>query len=211
MEATAAAVLLAGLRLLARRDRPGAARPAARRGASPALAPALIVGVWLGATGLVALFAHHIVRRANVALTWPRGALVLAVLVAWLAVTVVCVAGCAASAALALRRATARGHRPCRFHRRRRRSPPSGSPRRPRPAVVCLVSLLRCPDGGLDPRDAVFSAGSVVVVVTVTSIAAVSVVARPRGVALGTTGAAHHHHLSAEHGDYGGATMVEGA
>jgi hypothetical protein len=149
----------------------------------PALAPALIVGVWLGITGLVALFAHHDVPRSGVALTWPRGALVLAVFIAWVVATVACVAGCAASAAVALRRA-------------RLRVAwlaastvfavlvAIGIATQAAVSVTCLVSLSR-PGGGLDPRTAVFSTGSVVIVVAVTLTAAVSVTRGLRGLRSG--------------------------
>ncbi|MCI4361255.1 MAG: hypothetical protein L3J91_06080, partial [Thermoplasmata archaeon] len=129
-------------------------------------------GVWLGATGLVALFAHHVVRRGNVALTWPRGAVVLTVLVAWLVVTIVCVMWCAGSAALALHRS----HVPVRgltVSTSVAALATLGITAQAGAGVVCLVGLARM-RGGIDPRDAVISIASVVILVTVTLIAAVS-------------------------------------
>jgi hypothetical protein len=178
LEATAAAVLAAGF-VFWLVVTVTAWRAGRRDVVLLAFSPALSVGVWLGATALVALFAHHVVRRANVALTWPRGALVLAVLVAWLVVTLVCVMWCAGSAALALRRS---------------RIPVNGLAVSTGVAaltavgittqavagVVCLVSVARM-RGGIDPRDAVVSLGSIVVFVTVTVIALVSVI---RGLAM---------------------------
>jgi len=149
-----------------------ATRPYRRDVLVPALAPAAIVAGWLGATALVALFAHHVVRRHSVALTWPRGVLVLAVLVAWATVTVACAFGCAAAAALALRRS---------------RLGDGGLARTTMvaavagvgvaveavAATVCLALLLRR-GGGLAPRDAVFAAGSLAVLLVATATAAVS-------------------------------------
>jgi hypothetical protein len=140
----------------------------------PALAPGLIVGGWLGVTGLVALFArHNIAPTGSVALTWPRGALILAVLVAWMAITLACVVGCAASATLALRRAQ--------LSARRLASSTVfagaatlGVGAQAMASVVCLVLVMR-PGGGLDPRDAVFSIGAAAILVTVTVVASVSV------------------------------------
>jgi hypothetical protein len=139
----------------------------------PALAPALVVAAWLGVTGLVALFAHHWVPGGNVALSWPRGAVALVVLLAWGAVTVVCVAGCAASAAVALRRA--------RVSATRLASSTVvaglaavGVAVQAVASIVCLGGLVHA-GGGLDPRDAVFSTGDVGVFVVATAIAAVSV------------------------------------
>jgi hypothetical protein len=172
VEVTAVAVLLTGFVFWLAIVVP-AVRARRRDVVVPALAPALSVGVWLGATGLVALFARHFVGRANVALSWPRGALVLAVLVAWLVVTVACVVCCAGSAALALRRS----------HPRTSGLALStgvaalaavGITAQAAAAVACVVSLARS-GGGLDPRDGVFSVAAVVILVTVTLVAAVSV------------------------------------
>jgi hypothetical protein len=172
LEATAAAVLVAGFVFWLVITVP-ALRAGRRDVVLPALTPALSVGVWLGATGLVALFAHHVVRRANVALTWPRGALILAVLVAWVVVTIICVMWCAGSAALALHRshihvsglAVSTGVAGLAA---------VGITTQAVAGVVCLVNLART-GGGLDPRDAVISVGSVVILVTVTLMAGVSV------------------------------------
>lgn len=175
VEATAAAVLLAGFAFWLTVIIP-ALRARRRDVALPALAPALIVGVWLGITGLVALFAEHIVRHRSIALSWPRGALTLTVLLAWGAVTVVCAAGCAASAAVALRRAHVE------FTRLRVSTfvaglATVGIAAQAAASVVCLAALLRARDvGGVGPRDGVFSAGSVVVVVVVAAVAGVSAV-----------------------------------
>jgi hypothetical protein len=173
LEVTAAAVLAAGFVYWLAVIVP-ALRARRRDVVVPALAPGLIVAGWLGVTGLVALFArHNIAPNRNVALTWPRGALVLAVLVAWLAVTLACVVGCAAGATLALRRA--------RLSARRLASSTVfagaatlGVGAQATASVVCLVLLLRG-GGGLDPRDAVFSIGAAAVLVTVTVVASVSV------------------------------------
>jgi hypothetical protein len=137
------------------------------------VAPALFTGAWLGVTGLVALFAHHYVRRADVALTWPRGVVVLAVLVAWLAVTLVCAAGCAASAAVALRRAqmSVTGLATSTVIAAVAAVGVGGQALA---AVVCLVGLLRA-GGGLRGRDTVFGTGSCAVLVIVTVVAGVSV------------------------------------
>jgi hypothetical protein len=140
----------------------------------PALAPGLIVGAWLGVTGLVALFARHVVPSSgNVALTWPRGVVILAVLVAWMAITTLSVAGCATTASVALRRA--------RMSASRLASSTVvagvatvGIAAQATAAFVCLVILLRA-GGGLDPRATVFSIGAVALLVTVTVVAAVSV------------------------------------
>jgi hypothetical protein len=171
VEVTAGAVLAAGFAYWLAVMVP-AVRARRRDVVVPAVAPAFIVGVWLGTTGLVALFAHHWVRRSNVALTWPHGAVVLAVLVAWLAVTLACVVGCAASAALALRRA----------HLSAARLAPTtvfaglaagGVSAQAVAGVVCLGTLVRA-GGGLYRRDAVFSIGAVVLLVSAAVIAAVS-------------------------------------
>ncbi len=182
VEATAAAVLLAGFVFWLAVIVP-ALRAQRRDVVVPALAPALIVAAWLGITGLVALFAHHEVPRSGVALTWPHGALVLAVLLAWVAATMACVAGCAASAAVALRRA------------RLEVAWLAASTvfaalvavaitTQATVSVICLVNLTRV-GGGLDPRSAVFATGSAVIVVTVTLMAAVSVTRGLRGLRSG--------------------------
>lgn len=173
LEVTALSVLAAGFAYWLAVIVP-AARARRRDVVVPALAPALIVGVWLGITGLVALFTHHFVAaRGGVALSWPRGALILSVLVAWMAVTLVCAAGCAAAATLALRRAQLSA----------RRLAPStvvagvatiGVAAQAAASVVCVALLLRA-GGGLDPRDAVFSIGAAAILVTVTAVASVSV------------------------------------
>jgi hypothetical protein len=138
----------------------------------PALAPAVVAALWLGVTGLVALFAHHVVRRGNVALTWPRGAVVLAVLVAYAAVTLACVVGCATGAAVALRRAELSAPRLARTAVVAVLAA-LGVAVEAVAAVVCLVQLWR-PGGGLDPRDGVFSAGAAAVLVAAAVVAAVS-------------------------------------
>lgn len=171
VECTAATVLLTGFAFWLAVMVP-ALRARRRDVVAPALAPAFVVAAWLGATGLVGLFARHEVPAAGIALTWPRGALVLSVFVAWLALTAACVAGCAASASVALRRA--------------RLSVTNlatstvvaavaavGIAAQATASVVCLVSLGGT-GGGLDPRDAVFCAGSVALAVVATSVAAVS-------------------------------------
>jgi hypothetical protein len=150
--------------------------PAARRRRRdvlvPAVAPAAIVLGWFGVTGLVALFAHHVIRRGSVALTWPHGALVLAVLVAWLVVTVVCAFGCAAAAALALRRA---GLSDDGLARTTVVAAVAGAGVAVQgvAATVCLVLLLGT-GGGLAARDIVFSAASAAVLLVATTTAAVS-------------------------------------
>jgi len=138
----------------------------------PALGPALFVGAWLGVTALVALFAHHYVSRANVSLGSPRGGFILAVLLAWVAVTVGCVVGCAATAAVALRRADV-GLTRLAASTVVAGLAAVGVAGQAAAGVVCLVALLRA-GGGLQGRDTVFGAGSVVVLVMVTIIAAVS-------------------------------------
>lgn len=95
VEATAAAVLATGFVFWLAVIVP-ALRRRRRDVVAPALAPAVFVLAWLGVTGLVALFARHNVPRAGLALTWPHGALVLTVLGAWAALTLACIAGCAA-------------------------------------------------------------------------------------------------------------------
>lgn len=175
VEATAAAVLLAGFAFWLTVIVP-ALRARRRDVALPALAPALIVGVWLGITGLVALLAEHIVRRRSIALSWPRGALTLTVLLVWVAITVVCAAGCAASAAVALRRAYVEVTR-LRVSTFVAGLATVGIAAQAAASVVCLATLLRARDvGGVGPREGFFSAGSVVVVVVVTAIAGVSAV-----------------------------------
>jgi hypothetical protein len=138
----------------------------------PAVAPAAIVLGWFGVTGLVALFAHHVIRGGSVALTWPHGALVLAVLVAWLVVTVVCAFGCAAAAALALRRA---GLSDDGLARTTVVAAVAGAGVAVQgvAATVCLVLLLGT-GGGLAARDIVFSAASAAVLLVATTTAAVS-------------------------------------
>ncbi|HVA03570.1 MAG TPA: hypothetical protein VMU64_07430 [Acidimicrobiales bacterium] len=178
VEVTAGLVMVAGFLFWLGLMVP-ALRARRREVAVPALAPALIVLVWLGITALVALFAHHVVRRHSIALTWPHGALVLAVLVTWIVITVACVAGCAAAATLALRRAR------CGVPRLAVSTVVAGIAAlgiaaEAAACVICLVSLAR-PAGGLDPRDAVFSVGAAFVVAAATVIAAVSV-ARGLGV-----------------------------
>jgi hypothetical protein len=174
VEATAAAVLLAGFAFWLTVIVP-ALRARRRDVAWPALAPALIVGVWLGITGLVALFAQHIVRHRSIALSWPRGASTLIVFLAWGAVTVVCVAGCAATAAVALRRADIEIPR-LRVSTFVAGLATVGIAAQAAASVVCMATLLHARDaGGVGPRDLVFSAGSVVVVVVVTAVAGVSV------------------------------------
>jgi len=146
----------------------------ARRGdvLVPAIAPAPIVLAWLGVTLLVALFAQHVGRRHSVALTWPRGAGVLAVLVAWLAVTLVCAFGCAAAAALALRRARLSEARLVRTTLVAALAT-VGVAVQAVAGTLCLVMLLGA-GGGLAPRDAVFSAGSVAVLLVASAVAALS-------------------------------------
>jgi hypothetical protein len=182
VEVTAAAVLFTGFVFWLAVIVP-ALRAKRRDVVVPALAPALIVGAWLGITGLVALFAHYEVPRSGAALTWPRGALVLAVFIAWVVATVACVAGCAASAAVALRRA--------RLQVAWLAASTVfavlvaiGITAQAAVSVTCLVGLSH-PGGGLDPRSAVFSTGSVVIVVTVTLMAAVSVTRGLRGLRSG--------------------------
>jgi hypothetical protein len=138
----------------------------------PAAAPALFVVVWLGITGLVGLFARHVVPTGQTPLTWPRGALILAVLVGWALLTLACVVGCAGSATVALRRASLSAHRL------------AGSTVVAGLAVVgvavqmvagavCLAGLLRA-GGGLGPRDTVFSSGCLAVLAMATAVASVS-------------------------------------
>jgi hypothetical protein len=173
LEVTAASVLAAGFAYWLAVIVP-AWRARRRDIVVPAVAPGLIVGAWLGVTGLVALFAQHNVRPAgNVALTWPRGALILAVLAAWLALTLACVAGCAASATLALRRA--------RLSARRLASSTVfagvatlGVGAQATASIVCLVLLVRA-GGGLGLRDAVFSFGPIAILLVATVVAVVSV------------------------------------
>jgi hypothetical protein len=71
----------------------------------PAFAPAVIVATWLGITGLVALYVHHVAPGGVVGRSVPHYGVILAVLVGYLVITVVSVVGCAATAATALRRA----------------------------------------------------------------------------------------------------------
>ena len=71
----------------------------------PALVPPVIVAGWLGATGLVALYAHHVVHNGNASLAWPGGVAILAVAGTYGLITVAAVAGCAWGAATALGRA----------------------------------------------------------------------------------------------------------
>jgi hypothetical protein len=178
VEVTAAAVLLAGFVFWLAVIVP-ALRAQRRDVAVPALAPALIVAAWLGITGLVALFAHHEVPRSGLALTWPRGAIALAVLLAWVVATAACVAGCAASAAVALRRArleVAWLAASTVFAA----LVAAAIAAQAAVSVICLVTLTRV-DGGLDPRSAVFATGSAVVVVAVTLMASVSATRGLRG------------------------------
>ncbi len=182
VEITAAAVLLTGLVFWLAVVVP-AIREKRRDVVVPALAPALYVAAWLGITGVVAVIANHAVPRGGVALTWPRGALVLAVFVAWIVVTVACVAGCAVSAAVALRRA--------RLEVTWLAASTVfallvaiGIAAQATVSVICLASLAGT-GGGLDPRTAVLSTGSVVIVVAVTLLAAVSVRRGVRGLRSG--------------------------
>ena len=120
------------------------------------------MGVWLGVTGLVALYARHVCRRPARHLTLaPGGALDLAVLGAWMVVTVACVAGCAASAAAALRRARLEVSRLA-MSTVVARVVAIGIAVQATVSVVCLVTLRALRAGGIDARDAVFSTGSVV-------------------------------------------------
>ena len=146
VEVTAGLVLVAGFVFWLGLIVP-ALRARRREVAVPALAPALIVFVWLGVTALVALFAHHVVRRNSIALTWPRGALVLAVLVTWIVITVACVAGCAAAATLALRRARCEVPLARRVNGGGRHRRASGSPPRRR-RVSSAWSAWRAPPAG---------------------------------------------------------------
>jgi len=168
---TAAVVLLTGFAFWLVVTIP-AVRARRRAIVAPAMAPAVFVGAWLGVTGLVALFAHHNVPPAGVALTWPRGVLVLAVFFAWMAVTVVCVVGCAGGAALALRRSqlSVRGLAASTVVAT---GAAAAITAQAVASAVCLITLLHA--GGIDPRDAVLSAGSVALFVGATSVAAVSV------------------------------------
>lgn len=172
VEVTAGAVLVAGFVFWLTVMIP-ALRARRRDIVAPALAPALVVGAWLGITGLVALFAHHWVPGGNVALSWPRGALTLAVLLAWVALTVVGVAGCAASAAVALRRAQV-GVTRLASSTVVAGLAAVGVAVQAVASVVCLGGLLHA-GGGLDARNIVFSTVDVAVFVVATAIAAVSV------------------------------------
>ncbi|HXQ90447.1 MAG TPA: hypothetical protein VN768_02745 [Acidimicrobiales bacterium] len=139
----------------------------------PALGPALFVAAWLGVTGLVALFARHDVRSANVSLHGPRGALIVAVLLGWVAVTVACVAGCAISAARALRRAQVRVTRLA-ASTVVAGVAAVGVGAQAVAGVVCLAQLGRA-GGGLQGRDTVFGTAAVAVLVIGTGVAVVSV------------------------------------
>ncbi len=173
VEVTAAAVLLSGFAFWLTVIVP-AVRARRRDVVVPALAPALIVGVWLGITGLVALFARHVVHRQGLTLSSPRGVLVVTVLLAWLAVTVACAAGCGFAAVLALRRARLDVGR-LTVTTAIAGAATVGIAAQAVASVVCLAGVLRA-GGAPGGRDAVLSAGSVVVVVLVTSMAVVSVV-----------------------------------
>jgi len=173
LEVTAVAVLATGFAYWLAVIIP-AARARRRDIVVPALGPGLFVAAWLGVTGLVALFAHHFVPAGgSVRLTWPRGALILSVLVAWVVVTLVCVVGCATTATVAFRRA-----RLSLTHLAATTVVAGvasvGVAAQATASVVCIAILLRA-GGGLDPRGAVFSIGAVVVLVTVTVVASVSV------------------------------------
>jgi hypothetical protein len=175
VEITAATVLLTGFAFWLTIIVP-TLRARRRDVAVPALAPAFIVGVWLGITGLVALFARHVVRRHSIALSWPRGALVLTVFLAWMAVTALGAVGCAASASVALRRAQVDVGR-LGASTVVAGLATVGIAAQAAASVVCLSSLLHARDvGGVGPRDGVFSTASVVVIVVVASVAVVSAV-----------------------------------
>jgi len=170
VECTAAVVLLTGFAFWLVVTIP-AFRARRRAVLAPALAPAVFVGAWLGVTGLVALFVHHNVPRAGIALTWPHGVVVLAVFLAWMAVTVVCVAGCAAGAVLALRRSQL-GVTGLAASTVVAAGAAAAITAQALSSAVCLITLVRT--AGIDGRDAVISAGSVALFVGATSVAAVS-------------------------------------
>jgi hypothetical protein len=173
LEATAAAVLLTGFAFWLTVVVP-ALRTARRDVVVPALAPALFVAGWLGVTALVALFVHREMPPSGVALMWPRDALVLAVFVAWLAVTLATVVGCAAGAALALRRAKLSLTR-LTLSTVVAAVAAVGITALAAASAVCLALLVRA-GAGLDAPDAILDIGSVVMLLGAAAVSVVSVV-----------------------------------
>jgi len=138
----------------------------------PAAAPAAVVVLWLGVTALVGLFARHVSVRGSVALTGPGGALVLGVLAAWAALTLVCAAACVGAAGLALHRAALSAPRLARTTLVAALAT-AGIAVQAAAAAYCLAGLFG-PHAGLDPYDAVLATGAVVVQVGAAMTASVS-------------------------------------
>ena len=144
-----------------------------------ALVPGVIAALWLGVTALVGLYARGELPRGSAPGAPPAGGLPNVIFVAWLGVTLLCAAGCATGASLALRRA--------------RLSEPRlsvsaavaavaavGITIQTVAVVVCLTSVLRS-GAILGSRDALFAFGSAAVLVAATVVAAL---AAARGVAV---------------------------
>jgi hypothetical protein len=171
VEASAALVLAGGLvtwGVLTWR----AVRAGRREVVVPALAPGLIVAAWLGVTMLVSLYARHVSHHGSASLAWPGGAVVLGILVTYVAITLAAAAACALAAGVALHRAGVRVEVLARTTGVAALAV-AGVAVETVAASLCLVRLF-APAGGLDPRDAVFATGSVAVLVAVTIMGAVS-------------------------------------
>ena len=137
-----------------------------------AAAPAAIVAAWLGVTKLVALYAHHVSRHGTVSWAGLRGAVVVTVLAAYVAITLACVAGCAASAAQALRRARVGERRLVSSTAVAALSTVGVVAQGVSAAVVFAV--LMGGRGALDPRDIVMSSATLAVLMGSGAIALVS-------------------------------------
>lgn len=136
----------------------------------PAFAPAVIVATWLGVTGLVALYVHHVAPGGVTALSTPHDGVLLAVLGGYLMITVVGVIGCAATAATALRRASLGTDR-LRLSGTVAELCAAGVSAQGLCAAIVFAALLR---HGLDGRDAVMGGGALAVFVVSGVMAAVS-------------------------------------
>jgi hypothetical protein len=171
LEVTAAVVLATGLAFWLALMVP-ALRARRRDVVVPAAAPGAIVVVWFGVTALVALYAHHVSRHGSVSWAGTRGVVVVTVLLAYVAITLACAAGCAASAALALRRARV-GERRLRTSTMVAGVTTLGVVAQGVTAAVAFAAVIGG-RGALDPRDVVLSGGTLVVLLGSAAIALVS-------------------------------------